>query len=273
MGRVLIDQYKTIFSLRDDVGLCNLPASDAHGKGSDIRRRLFRRFSSRHWRRRKCLALFPHRWMRLTCRPLRWLRGFRLPSIQRKSGSKRCSRLPCPVKRTAESSYNKSAHERRIPKPHFSFCRVNIDVHLRWWDLKKQSNHGMTITRKHVRIGTANRPRKQAILDGATIDKKILVVGDAPVERREPGHTRQTESLTVEIEADTRICQCAVREGGDTFRARLPRGHQQHTPAIMFQAEANIRPRHREPFDRIDTRGIFRARRPEEFAPRRDLVE
>ncbi len=56
-------------------------------------------------------------------------------------------------------------------------------------------------------------------------------------------------------------------------RRRLGRLQRQDPPPVMVEGEGDIAPRHRQPLHRVEAGGIFGARRAQELAPRRHLVE
>jgi hypothetical protein len=127
----------------------------------------------------------------------------------------------------------------------------------------------MAVTRQHVRIGAANGTGQQSILYGAPVHEKILVIGDTPVEGRQPGNARQADSISLEIHTDTRIHERPIRERGDSLWSGLAPTNRQSPPTIVIEAESDIRPCHRQPPDRVDAGRIFRTMGTEKLAASR----
>ena len=124
--------------------------------------------------------------------------------------------MPRFIKCPSQSTDDHAAYDRGITKAHFGLGWVNIDVDFRRWNVEEECNHSMPIAGQHVCIRPPNRTREQAILDRAAVDEKILVIGHTPIERGETCHTRQTKSLALEIQTDTRVCQCTVGKRRNT---------------------------------------------------------
>ena len=150
---------------------------------------------------------------------------------------------------------------------------MNIDVNLGRRNVEEERHHGVPVARQHICIGTTHRARQQPVFDGAAVHEKILVVGDSTVECRKPGNTRQADSLALEIHTDAGVGERAVGECSDALRPGFARRNQQHPPSVMIKTEADIRPRHRQPPDCIETGSIFRAWRTQELASCGHLFE
>jgi hypothetical protein len=80
-------------------------------------------------------------------------------------------------------------------------------------------------------------------------------------------------SPALQVDHHAILGQFARHDARHTLGRGLARLHRQNAAPVMLQNEADIRARHGQTADHIQTGGIFAARAAQEFAPRRDLAE
>ena len=99
------------------------------------------------------------------------------------------------------------------------------------------------------------------------------MIRDAAIERRQPGDTAKPQPFALQIDPYAVFDQRLVGERGDTFGPSLSGDDREQAAAIVFEREANIGASHRKTFHYIHARGIFGARRAQEFAASRHSIE
>jgi hypothetical protein len=177
------------------------------------------------------------------------------------------------VERTAQPADDHSADQLRIAKAHFGLRGMDVHIDFARRDVEEQGNDRMAVAREQVGIGAAKRADEQPVLHRPAVDEQILMVGDAAIVGRQADHAAQMHVGAVDIDADAVRREIALRERGDARQLVLPALHVEHASPVMFDDEADVGPRHREPFDDVDARSIFAPRAAQKFAPRRNARE
>jgi hypothetical protein len=181
--------------------------------------------------------------------------------------------MPRPIERGAQPPHDQPAHQAGIAEAHLCLGGVDVHIDLARRNLQEQRHHRMPVARQHVLIGAPHRADEQAVFHWPSVDEQELMIGNAPVECRQPRDAAQHHAFAAIIQRNTIFRQRAVGQRRHPFGARLPRRHGQRAAAVMLQREAHVRPRHRQAFHHIDAGGIFGAGGAEELAPGGHLRE
>ena len=136
----------------------------------------------------------------------------------------------------------------------------------------------MAIAGEQILIGPAQRAHQQTILHRALIHKQILVIGNAPIPRRNAGQPRQVQAFALQIDRDSVAGKIRANDRRQPRQRRLRAGigqrrQVQKAPAVVFDHETHFGPRHGQPSDMIKASGQLGTWRFQELAPRRHLGE
>ena len=175
--------------------------------------------------------------------------------------------MPSFVQRAAQTGHDHAPDQRGVTKADFRLGRVDVHINFGWRHVEEQRDDRMAIAWQHLGISPSNRAHQQAVAHRASVDEQILMVGDPPVEGRQARNPAQRDRVAPPVDRDRIFRQRPVGQARDSPRPLLTARNGQDTPPVMLQRESDIGPRHRQPTDRIETRGIFRAGRAQEFAP------
>ena len=170
------------------------------------------------------------------------------------------------VERAPQAADDHPAHQRRITEADLGLGGMDVDVDLIGRNLEKQRHHRMPITREHLGIGPPHCADEQPVLHRPAVDEEILVIRHATIEGRQPGDAAEHQSLALEIDPDAVLRERAVGQRGDALGPGLAALHPERTPSVMLQRKGDVGPRHCEALHHVDARGIFCARRAQEFA-------
>ncbi|GAM06902.1 hypothetical protein MBENS4_3898 [Novosphingobium sp. MBES04] len=92
---------------------------------------------------------------------------------------------------------------------------MDVDVDLLGRDREEKGEHRMPVTRQHVGVSPAHGAGQQAILDRATVDEKVLVIGDTAVVGRQACNARQVGVAPLGIDEDAILGEFARHKSSD----------------------------------------------------------
>ena len=166
----------------------------------------------------------------------------------------------------AQPGYDHAADQCRLTKADFSLGRMDVYVDLRWRQINEQRHHGMPVPREHFGISAAHSANQQPVLYRTAIDEQKLVVGNAAIIGGQARHPAKAHTFTFEIKRHAVVDKFPAGQRGHALGPCAGGLHGQHTPAVMFNGKANVRPRHRQPLHGIQRGRIFGAGAAQEFA-------
>ena len=172
--------------------------------------------------------------------------------------------MPGRVERRPQATDDQPAHHIGVTEANFGLGGMDVHVDLIARHLKEQRDDGVPVARQHFGIGATHRTDQQPVLHRTAVDEQILVIGNAPVESRQPCDAAKAYPLARGIYRDTILDQRAVGERGDARDLIACRDRQRPSP-IMVEREGYVGPCHRQPLHDIDAGGIFAARTAEKF--------
>ena len=177
------------------------------------------------------------------------------------------------IQRMAQAGHNHSADERWVTKAHLCLGWVDVYIDQSWRQVQKQGNHGMPVTRQHFGISPAHRADEQPVLYRTAIDEQKLMIGNAAIISRQAGNPAKPNAFALKIQGNAIVDKLAAGQCCDAFGPHGCWLHRQHTPPVMFDRKADVRPRHRKPLHSVQSSGIFGARAAQEFAPCGHIAE
>ena len=196
----------------------------------------------------------------------------RRPHHRRRSLLASGAALALLVKRSPQPADYESTDARRVAETDLDLGRVNVDVDLFERDVEEQSRNRVAIPRDQVAVRGAKGSDEQTVFHWPRIDEQELLVGHSAIEGRKADHSGQPQPVARTVDADAMTLQL-VRQKLSHTRRRFGGLQREDPAALMVERERHVAASHRQPFHRVEARCIFGARRAQELAARRHLLE
>ena len=163
-----------------------------------------------------------------------------------------------------------------VTEAHFVLGRVHVDVDARRIDFEKQHERRVPAIEQHVAISLTHRVGHQFVAHRTAIDKEILQVGLAAVERRQADPAPQVQAIALDLDR-----QRLLEETRAANRRHPPRAggvivgfvQAEDGLAVVAQMERHVEARQRQALDhflQVIEFGFFGL---EKLAPRRGVEE
>ena len=144
----------------------------------------------------------------------------------------RCAPLARLVESGAKAADDQATYRRRIAESDFRLSGMHVHIHFLERHRKEQSCDRVTIPRNEVAVSTPQRTDEQAILHRSGVDEQELLVGQAPVERRQADDAGQSNAVALAVDADAVPVKLRAQQLSHTLRRG--RGLKREDPAAVM---------------------------------------